>query len=483
MRGLETRRHAWLLAGAVLASLCALTKYFGLALLPLLAAWSLARERRLGPWALYLLLPVAILGAYEAYTAARYGGGLVQRAAGYSLLTRPGETRGLERGAISLVFAGGVVAPLLFGAPLALSRRMGLVAAGLALALCAASLLLDPLGALAFGPDGADANLILHVAFFSAAAAAAAALVAADLARRRDADALLLALWTLGTTVFGAWLNYTTNARALLPMAPALAIALVRGLDARRVPRLLRYAVLVPAAALALGVAWGDASLADAARRAARRIAVDHADDPGTHWFEGHWGFQLYLERAGWRPVDVRRSALRPGDLLASPLGWKLRLDVPAAAAEDLDVFGIRTAPVTTMALETATGFHAIQWGPLPYRFLPGHVERFEVRRLTEVVIFETDPDAVESRRQALERADAWLAALGRLGAGASTPCPPDFAAAAVDACRWCASPEECATCLADRAARRGATPECVERLGAELERAPTPQPRARPGR
>ena len=37
-------------------------------------------------------------------------------------------------------------------------------------------------------------------------------------------DALLLALWILGTCVFAALLNWTTNGRSILPLVPAAAI-------------------------------------------------------------------------------------------------------------------------------------------------------------------------------------------------------------------------------------------------------------------
>ena len=45
MRGIEEGRRRCLVAAAVLVALAALTKYYGVALIPLLAAWTLRRRR------------------------------------------------------------------------------------------------------------------------------------------------------------------------------------------------------------------------------------------------------------------------------------------------------------------------------------------------------------------------------------------------------------------------------------------------------
>jgi hypothetical protein len=50
----------------------------------------------------------------------------------------------------------------------------------------------------------------------------------------RDADAALLALWILGTLAFATMVNWSTNARALLPVGPAAAILLLRPQGLRR---------------------------------------------------------------------------------------------------------------------------------------------------------------------------------------------------------------------------------------------------------
>ena len=39
----------------------------------------------------------------------------------------------------------------------------------------------------------------------------------------------------------------------------------------------------------------------------------------GTVWFNGHWGFQYYCERAGMKPVVPDRTVMEPGDWLVFP--------------------------------------------------------------------------------------------------------------------------------------------------------------------
>jgi hypothetical protein len=87
-----------------------------------------------------------------------------------------------------------------------------------------------------------------------------------------------------------------------------------------------------------------------AAEEAAQRVRqLRGADEEGTIWYVGHWGFQFYAERAGLRPVVPDRpegqafgiplpppSRLRAGDWLIVPDGrleqqW---LDLDAAPVD-----------------------------------------------------------------------------------------------------------------------------------------------------
>lgn len=53
----------------------------------------------------------------------------------------------------------------------------------------------------------------------------------------------------------------------------------------------------------------------------AERAAEVVRPEPGkTVWFNGHWGFQYYCDRAGMKPVVPGQSTLKPGDWLVYPV-------------------------------------------------------------------------------------------------------------------------------------------------------------------
>src|SRR5271167_86703 len=64
LEGLEANKQSYLLASGLLMAAAALTKYFGICLVPLLFVYSLARQRRLGPWAWYFALTISLLAGY-----------------------------------------------------------------------------------------------------------------------------------------------------------------------------------------------------------------------------------------------------------------------------------------------------------------------------------------------------------------------------------------------------------------------------------
>lgn len=486
VHGFARGRPRYRLAAAILASLCALTKYFGMALIPLLFAHGLLRERRLGGWALPLLLPVAALGAYELYTSHVYGVSAITSAAGWAVTTRSEETGRFERLLAGALFAGGALAPGLGFAVVGFSRRLWGASLALAGGLLALALAHGRLAGLPLRGEGAlDLGLLLHLGVFALAAGVLAVLAVADLARRADADAWLLALWCGGTFVFATLVNYTTNGRTLLPLAPAVAVLWARRLEAQGVAPLWRYAPLLPAIALSLAVAWGDAALADASRQAALRLGAAHADRPGTLWFEGGWGLQHYLGAAGGRVVDVRRDVLRPGDWLVSSDNLTRPLALSPRAAREVETFDVSLPPVSTMLRATGTGFYAIQWGPLPYRFAAGARERFTLRRIEQFQVFESDPAEVARRTRELEaasREQALLRALDQAGwplppgedrdAAARARCAPrlhELAGRSARECGWCASPQPCESCRRALAEQLALPPDC--RAGLEAAR------------
>jgi len=219
-------------------------------------------------------------------------------------------------------------------------------------------------------PTLVEAQLV----FWAAGGVCVLGLAAGELLRRRGADSWLLVLWVLGTFAFAAFCNWIVNARSLLPMAPAVGILLARRLEGGSVAiqRPGALAVGVPLAAgavLALLVARADFLFAVALRRAAQETRARAGRGRPTLWFEGHWGFQYYMEAPGTSALDVIRSAPKPGDALALPLGIAHVRPPPrnAAVQATLAIPGPRW--LATVNPDIGAGFYASVIGPLPFAF------------------------------------------------------------------------------------------------------------------
>src|SRR5437899_9738539 len=84
IRGLDQKRW-WLLALVMLfVSAAVLTKYFGITLLPLLAVYTLARDRRCWRQLLWFCFPIVAVAVYDFLSQTQYGHALFVSAANYS---------------------------------------------------------------------------------------------------------------------------------------------------------------------------------------------------------------------------------------------------------------------------------------------------------------------------------------------------------------------------------------------------------------
>jgi hypothetical protein len=400
-RGLRLRNIAYLYLSAVLICGAALSKYVGVALIPLLLVYTFAfmrgLDRRLTARFMYaqaLVVPVLALAFYQWATATMYHGhGLLFQAVGYAASTRDVpktfNTRILEIVA-SLSFLGGAVASGFFFLPLLWGRRVLLGGLASFAVLTWAAPLLGP--SLATLPGGWLA--IVQLGVFVATGVALLALTGVDLWTRRDAHALLLALWVGGIFVFATFLNWTINVRSVLPLVPAAGILIARRLDQRFGPaRQIRgywlALPLVPAGALALLVTWADYQMAGSAREAAALIVEQARNHRATLLYQGHWGFQYYMSQAGVEPLDFYRYQRKPGDLVVYP-GNNTNLDsrVPPGPWVRSPYFELEMLPcswLATMDESVGAGFYAAVFGPLPYAFGKGQPARYQVMELAPV--------------------------------------------------------------------------------------------------
>jgi hypothetical protein len=227
----------------------------------------------------------------------------------------------------------------------------------------------------------------IQLTLFIAAGFSVLALAAADAWKRKDADSLLLMLWVFGTFVFTGFLNWAINARSVLPLIPAAGILLARCLDALRTesfrwrPAMLAIPLAV-AAAVSFWLTWADTELANSARTAAALIEQRTRNQPGTVWFQGHWGFQYYMESFGARAAVVDDPPRLPGDFIATA-GDRLLFEVRPEFVASRDVIQIpMRLGITTAQGELGAGFFSSDLGPLPFAIGPVPPERYELIRL-----------------------------------------------------------------------------------------------------
>jgi hypothetical protein len=383
MEGLRRQCALRLFLAALLIAAGSLTKYFGMCLVPLLFVYAAMQQRRLGVWLACLGLPVLVLAGYQAVTYRLYGTALLTNAAAYATTLRVGG--GLTAKLLpALAFTGGCVFISLAAAPLLWGRKglalcgAGVVALGLLLAG------LKQVGAFSLIDAGHVKWLVLvQIAVFVCGGALIFILAAADVFARRDAASVLLLLWMAGAFVFVWAVNWTISGRNILPLVPAVSFLLIRRLEsqapAERLEEIgLLWGPLGLSLAVGLAVAWGDWKLADSARTAAFALQQQSGPRSGRMRFEGHWGFQYYMQLLGARAVSVTHPDLVSNELIVVPLNNTHLFRLPGDRVETVFQYhGAAAGWVTLMSAAAGAGYYSDAWGPAPFIFGPAPTEDY----------------------------------------------------------------------------------------------------------
>ena len=388
MGGLGQDCPARLGAAAFLVAACGLTKYFGLSLLPLLLVYTLMEKRRAGIWLAWLGVPVLVMIFYQCWTSHLYGRGLLLDAAAYATGARVGGDLP-ERILTGLAFSGWCIFILLPMAPLLWGRK-GLAGGILAFAMILVLLLIVKKVNQFRVCDEARVNWMFAVQFTCAVVAGGSLVVlaAADWFGRRTPGSMLLLLWISGTLLFDCAVNWTVSGRNILPMLPAASILLVRRLESRHGPDRpdivgWLWVPLGLSLAVALSAAWADYRLAEAARDAAEAVMRKADVAPARMWFEGHWGFQYYMEQKGARPIDWDKLSMGRDDVVVLPLGNSFLVPLPPDAFKLWFTHEGGTLPwLAVMSPACGAGYYSDAWGPLPFVICRTPAEQYQVFRV-----------------------------------------------------------------------------------------------------
>jgi hypothetical protein len=384
LAGLERNKTTLLLSSSLLAAVAVLTKYFGIALVPLLATYTIVRDRRLWPRLAVLFLPVAVTVGYEVWTTSQYGRGLFAAALAFTHTSSAAHPRfGLVQLFTGFSFLGGSLFPAVFFFPYK-SRKLLAAGLGAMLVMLVTFYFLGPPPPKLVSENNRTAVWI-EAAIFATIGAGIITLALADLIETRRADSVLLTFWVIGTFYFATFCNWSITVRTILPMVPAAAILLVRRLVPVRAPAsvgILRYWRVFPAAFVSLLIAAADYRQANSARDAADSFRERFRTEKTTVWFQSHWGFQYYMQKWGAKPWDTAKPQTVSGNVLVIPLNSTPIVEIPWAQVFRPEKVNFATLPlVTTFGRGTGASYYSSVRGPVPWAIDAVPAETYYVAR------------------------------------------------------------------------------------------------------
>lgn len=388
IEGLKREKRTMLCLAALFIAAASLTKYFGLSLVPLLMIYSALERRKIGLWLVCLLLSLLPLAFYQWLTYRLYGHGLLVNAVAYATGLRVGG--GLPSKLLSgFAFVGGCIVVLLTAAPNLWGIRRLLAALPVVLLIGGLIVRWQKVGVFSVMEAGAVKWLsVAQMSVYVVGGASLLILTGADVLKHRTPASILLALWITGTLLFTCAMNWTVSGRNILPMLPAVSLLVVRRLEARGtfVAESGMRCLLVSLAislALALLVAAADFRLANASRVAASFLTRKLATTASATRFEGHWGFQYYMEQHGAVALDRLNPQLSPNEAVVIPLGNSYLFPLPTDRVELWFRCELNASKwLTTMNRFCGAGFYSDGWGPLPFVFCTVPPEQYLVYRV-----------------------------------------------------------------------------------------------------
>ncbi len=306
--GLKEDRKAYLLYASFCIIFSGLSKYIGISLLPLLAVYAVVQRKHWAHWVPFLLLPLAVFVAFDYTVQALYGRSPLTRASSFAMTHTSRGT--LSRLVTGLSFTGGSFIAFGFLMPFLWKRRYRFW-------LCST---VFPAMLFLFLYREKEWWLTVQGTIYAIIGIHILLLAAIEVYRKRDGAGVLIFLSILGTFIFASFLY--RPGKYLLPMLPAVSLMITRRLEDNGYGLACPRAafLLVPALMVSMMTGWADLAWANTQRQAVRIISEKLKGYPGNVYFLGHWGFQYYMEQAGFKPMDFVNTRLNNGDIVVVPV-------------------------------------------------------------------------------------------------------------------------------------------------------------------
>jgi len=343
--------------------------------------------RKPGGWLLAVFIPLLIMFGFETYTRTLYGRGLFLDAFMYANVQAP---RGLmdyfDNTLIGLSFLGGCFPVALLLTPLIGGRLLKLLVSIFAVGVLALTFHSGGIGPHSFISNGVtNTSLIIQFCVFSLAGICLVMVFLKEVKTDLTHDSAFLLLWFFGVFVFVCYLNWTVNARSFILLTPAVGILLSRRIEEwttnfSKPKKSVSLFMIGIAGLIAVATTHADYALAGSAREAAREIMSKY-NSTGIVWFQGHWGFQYYMEKAEGQPVDFKRNDIRPGEIMVLP-NVNSSILRPNHEFELLETMKFpNDSFMAIMSPQYSAGFYSSIWGALPYSLAISQKEVYYIYR------------------------------------------------------------------------------------------------------
>lgn len=143
-----------------------------------------------------------------------------------------------------------------------------------------------------------------------------------------------------------------------------------------------------------MAIAWGDWRMARAEQQAAAIVCERYGRPGHTLWFQGHWGFQYYMQNGGALPFGKRDGQRLRGDYLVLAAHGSHIERLSAEHAEPVETIALPALPgVATVWPMGGAGFYSDTMGPLPFAFGFPPPFTFELYRLKHNIQLERPSD------------------------------------------------------------------------------------------
>jgi hypothetical protein len=203
-----------------------------------------------------------------------------------------------------------------------------------------------------------------------------------DARRRGNVVQMMLGAWLLVATPVMIYQHMPSKFQ--LASAPAVAILLASALGERldKARRVATVAIVASGLCLGLLIVKADADLGALGRDAARELIAPNVIAGHRVWFDGHWGFQWYAEKAGAFCLTATPPRPSRGDLAVSSFrtGGGVNALFPARTL-------IRSVEGSSsggriISSSLGAGFYGTAWGYLPWAWGDDVLDRYDLWRL-----------------------------------------------------------------------------------------------------